>query len=176
MAIINTISLFVMPVMVGGILVFGLIKKVNLYDCFIDGAKNGLETSIRILAPLVALLVAVGMLRASGALDFILNMLSPVTNLLHIPKEVMPLALMRPISGSAALAIVTDNLSIYGPDSMVGRITSVMMGSTETTFYTLAVYFGCVSIKNSRHTVKAALFADLTGILCSVFFCSIFFQ
>ena len=171
----SAISSAIMPLIIFGVLIFGLIKKVNIYECFLEGAKNGIETSFKIIPPLVALMVSISMLKNSGALNFALGIISPVTNFLKIPKEVMPLALMRPISGSASLAIVAENLASYGPDSLIGRITSVMMGSTETTFYTIAVYFGSVGIKNIRHTAVAATVADVAGILCSVYICRLMF-
>lgn len=176
MRVINYISICAMPVMIIIIIAHGLYKKVNIYDSFVCGAKSGIETSFKIIPPLVALLAAIGVFRASGALSFVLNLISPLTEFLKIPKEVMPLALMRPISGSASLAIVSDNLKNFGPDSLIGRITSVMMGSTETTFYTLAVYFGSVGVKKGTYTLKAALCADITGILASVILCRLFFK
>lgn len=169
------VSVAVMPVLFLVIIGYGLIKKVNVFDAFLDGAADGLKTAVKILPALVGLIAAITMLRVSGAMDFITRLLSPVTNLLGVPAEVMPLALLRPVSGSGALAVVSDLLRAHGPDSLVGRITSVMMGSTETTFYTLAVYYGAVGIKDVRFTVKAALLADLTGMLASVWVCRLFF-
>ena len=169
------VSVAVMPVLFLVIIGYGLIKKVNVFDAFLDGAADGLKTAVKILPALVGLIAAITMLRVSGAMDFITRLLSPVTNLLGVPAEVMPLALLRPVSGSGALAVVSDLLRAHGPDSLVGRITSVMMGSTETTFYTLAVYYGSVVIKDVRFTVKSALLADLTGMLSSVCVCRLFF-
>lgn len=163
------ISIAVIPLMFFGVILYGLIKRVKVFDSFIYGAKDGLETSFRILPSLIALLTAITMFRASGALDIIISFLSPVLSLIRFPKEIAPLALMRPISGSGSLAIVKDLLSQYGPDSFVGKVASVMMGSTETTFYTLAVYFGSISIKDTRYTVKAALISDLAGMIASVY-------
>ena len=120
-----------------------------------------------IIAPLVGLMVAINMFRASGALELISSALSPVLSFIGLPTDVLPLALLRPVSGSASLALVTDIFQTVGPDSLSGRIASVMMGSTETTFYTVAVYFGSVGIKNTRHTLPSALTADLTAILLS---------
>jgi spore maturation protein B len=171
---IMAISNFAIPFMFFGILSYGLVKNINVYDCFIEGAKEGIGTVIRILAPLIGLMIAIGVFRESGALKLIIFTLKPITAFLKIPSEVMPLALMRPISGSASLAIVSDLIRTYGPDSLIGRITSTMMGSTETTFYTLALYFGSVGIKKARHTIICALLADLTGILVSVWICKFF--
>ena len=163
----NYISVFAIPVFITAFLVFGFAKRVNVYDCFVDGAKDGLQSTLGIIAPLIGLMVAINMFRESGALELISNLLSPVLSFVGIPAEVLPLALLRPVSGSASLALVTDIFKTYGPDSIPGNISSVMMGSTETTFYTIAVYFGAVGIKNTRHTLPAALSADLTGIILS---------
>lgn len=173
--LIKAISVGVMPFMILSIIGYGLHKKVSVYDCFTEGAKSGIETIVKIMPPLVALLIAIGMFRESGAFNIILSFISPITNFLKIPSEVMPLALMRPISGSGSLAIVSDIIGKYGPDSIIGRIASVMMGSTETTFYTIAVYFGAVSIKNVRHSVKASLISDVAGLIASVWVCNMFF-
>lgn len=161
------ISMFAMPLFIAIFVTAGLVKRVGVYDCFTEGAKEGAESMLGIIAPLVGLMVAINMFRESGALDLIARLLSPVLNLVGIPIDVLPLALLRPISGSASLAIVTDIFRESGPDSLAGKIASVMMGSTETTFYTIAVYFGAVGIKNTRHTLPSALSADLTGILLS---------
>ena len=171
----NWISTFAVPVMMGSFLVLGLIKKVNIYDCFVEGAKDGLQSLVGIVAPLVGLLVAIHMFRASGTLELLARLLAPLLTLLGLPQEVLPLALLRPISGSASTAIVTDIFQTAGPDSLAGRIASVMMGSTETTFYTIAVYFGAVGIKHTRHTVAAALTADLTAILLAILATHLFF-
>ncbi len=175
MAWIQLISNLAIPVMFVAIISYGIAVEVKVYDCFVEGAKEGLEVMIRILPPLVGLLVAIGVFRASGALELLTFALTPLTRIVRIPSEVMPLALMRPISGTASLALVTDLIKQYGPDSFIGRITSTMMGSTETTFYTLAVYFGAAGIKNVRHTILAALLADLTGIIVSVWICGFIF-
>ncbi len=161
------ISAFAMPLFIAIFITAGLVKRVGVYDCFTEGAKEGVQSMLGIIAPLVGLMVAINMLRESGALELIARLLSPVLNFVGIPSEVLPLALLRPISGSASLAIVTDLFRISGPDSLAGKIASVMMGSTETTFYTIAVYFGAVGIKNTRHTLPAALSADVTGIVLS---------
>ena len=175
MEIIKILSNLAIPIMIFGIISFGLSKEVKVYDCFIEGAKDGIDTVVRILPPLVGLLVAIGVFRASGALDLITYALKPATQLLKIPSEVLPLGLMRPISGSGALAIVSELLKTHGADSFIGKVASVMMGSTETTFYTLAVYFGSVGIKNVRHTVPAAIIADLSGLLAAVGVCRLVF-
>jgi len=120
-------------------------------------------------------MVAISMLRASGAIDLLANWLSPVLTLIGLPADVLPLTLLRPISGSASLGIVTDIIKTHGPDSYAGRLASIMMGSTETTFYTVAVYYGCIGIKDIRHTIKAALTADAAGMLASILVCRFYF-
>lgn len=162
------ISMLAVPLMIGGIVAFGLFKRINVYDSFVEGAKTGVENMLQIIAPLVGLMVGISMLRASGALDLLCDFLKPVCDKIGLPGQVLPLALLRPVSGSGSVAIVNDLLRSFGADSIIGKIASVMMGSTETTFYTVAVYFGAVGIKNVRHTVKAALCADLCGMLLAV--------
>lgn len=163
------ISVIAVPLMITGIVAYGMSKRINVYDCFTEGARDGLESMFGIIAPLVGLMVAISMFRASGALELISRLLKPLTDLLGMPSDVLPLALLRPVSGSGSIALVTDILKNHDPDSLEGKIASVMMGSTETTFYTVAVYFGAVGIKQLRHTVKSALLADFTGMLLAVY-------
>ncbi len=169
------VSLYALPVLFLLILGIGLSRKVKVYDAFVEGAAEGLKSTVRILPPLVGLLTAVGALRASGTLDFIIYLLSPLAALLGIPSEAMPLAILRPVSGSASLALVSDIVNLYGPDSYVGRVVSTMMGSTETIFYTLAVYYGAAGIKNIRYTLAAALFADGVSVVASAWICAFVF-
>lgn len=166
---------YVIPVLIAGILIFGLIKGVNVFDTFIQGAKEGLNTAVSILPALVALMVAVTMFKASGALDILSYSLAPITERIGLPKEVLPIALLRPISGSGGLAILENILAQYGPDSLIGRIASVLQGSTETTFYTIAVYYGAVGIKNTRYTVLAASAADFAGLVIGCLTVRLFF-
>ncbi len=172
---LNYLSVAIMPLIVFSIITYGLLKKVSIFDSFTKGAKDGIETTVRILPSLVALVTAVSMLRASGFIDFLCNLTAPVLNFVGFPKELVPLSLMRPISGSGALAVIDEILKTYGADSFIGRCASVMAGSTETTFYTLAVYLGSVGITNSRHTVKSALCADLTAMIISVIIVKLIF-
>jgi spore maturation protein B len=169
------ISLYVIPVLFILILVVGLINNVKVYDAFVEGAKDGVTTVLKILPPLVGLMTAVAVFRASGALDFIIFLVEPIANLLGIPVETMPLALLRPVSGSASLALVADIIKKYGADSYIGRVASTMMGSTETIFYTLTVYYGSVGIKNIRYTLAAALIADGASVLASAWICALVF-
>lgn len=158
---------FIIPAIIAFILIFGAVKGVNVFDEFIAGAKEGIKTSVSILPALIALMTCVGMFKASGGLDVITYALSPITELLHIPKEIVPLALLRPISGSGALCVYKDILSSYGADSTTGRIASVLMGSSETTFYTIAVYFGAARVHRTRHTAVCSLSADLIAFIAS---------
>lgn len=161
------IGTYAVPVIVCFILVYGYLHGVRVFDVFLEGAKEGIQVSMSILPALIALVTAVGMFKASGGLDVLSYALAPVANLLGIPREVIPLVLLRPISGSGAMVIFTDIIKTYGPDSFVGRVASVMQGSTETTFYTVALYYGAAKIKNTRHTIPAALCGDLTGFVMS---------
>ncbi len=174
MPFVSILSRFALPTVIGAFLLLGLCRHVRLYDCFVEGAKDGLQSLIGIVPPLIGLMVAISMFRASGALELVTRLLSPVLAAIRLPAEVLPMALLRPVSGSASTAIVTDIFRTLGPDSPAGTIASVMMGSTETTFYTVAVYFGAVGVKNTRHTLPAALAADLTGICLSILFARLF--
>ena len=169
------ISAFCVPAIILTVILSGLFNKVKVYDAFMDGAREGLVTVFKIFPALVGLIVSIGMLRASGTLEIITNFLKPVTNLISMPSEVVPLALMRPLSGSGAIAVITDIFKNHGADSYIGRCASVMMGSTETTFYTIAVYFGSVGINKVRHTIKSALIADFTGMVFAIIFTLILF-
>lgn len=148
-----------------GIVLFGLIKKVAVFDTFIEGAKEGLQTAFGIMPAITALTLCVSMIKASGCLDAIGQVISPIIGMVNIPVETVPLMLIRPVSGSGALTVVQNIFREVGPDSYAGKVASVMMGSTETTFYTVAVYFGSVGIKKTGYTIPAALTADLAGMI-----------
>ena len=167
-------SNYIIPFIIAIILIAGLYKGVNVFDTFLCGAKEGLETCVSILPPLIALITAVGMFKASGALDIIAFTLRGISEFLNLPQEVMPLALLRPISGSGALAMFQDILETSGPDSYVGLVASVMQGATETTFYTIAVYYGAVNIQKTRHTLASSLAGDITGFVMSAYFVRLF--
>jgi spore maturation protein B len=152
----------------------GLWKRENVYDAMVLGGAEGLKLLLTIAPSLVTLLCATEMLRASGALDQLTELLSPVCSLLGLPAETLPLMLVRPFSGSAALAVGAELMAHYGVDSQIGRTAAVMLGSTETTFYTITVYFGAAGVKRTRHTILAALAADLTGFLCAALFTRLF--
>jgi len=164
-----------LPCIVVFIVIFGLVKKIPVFDLFLDGAKDGAFSCIKILPAIIGLMVSISMLKASGALDVISYGLSPLTRILGIPKELVPLALLRPVSGSGALTLYENILSTHGADSFIGRAASVLQGSTETTFYTIAVYYGSVGVKKSRHTLGAALTADFASFVLSSLTVSLFF-
>ncbi|NLK88229.1 MAG: spore maturation protein [Clostridiaceae bacterium] len=168
-------SLYALPIIILTILGAGILRNVRVFDAFTEGAGEGIAAMIKILPSLVGILTAVGVFRASGALDIVVRLLKPAATLLGIPAEAMPLALLRPISGGASLALVSDIIRVYGPDSYVGRVVSTMMGSTETIFYTLAVYYGSTGIKNIRYTLLAALIADGVSVIASAWVCALVF-
>ncbi len=172
----ETLSKYIMPLIILFIIVFGVIRKNDVYQPFISGATDGLKTLAGIIPSIVGILVAVNMLKTSGAIEMIAFAISPLLKLIGMPQEIIPLALLRPFSGSGSVSVVNDILKTYGPDSYSGRIASVMMGSTETTFYTVALYYGVAKVKNIRHTLHAALLADLCGIIGSVIVCRLYFK
>jgi spore maturation protein B len=173
--IINFISIIAIPLMIAVFLCWGFVKKVRIYEVFVEGAKDGFNTAVRIIPYLVAMLFAIGIFRASGAMDVLISIISPITNLIGMPADTLPMALMRPLSGSGSLGIMTELMKTHGPDSFIGVLASTMYGSSETTFYVLAVYFGAVNIKNTRHAVPVGLFADIAGMIAAVFICRIIF-
>ena len=160
---------------IGRVALYGMGKRVDVYGALTHGAEEGLTVLLKVLPALVGLLTAVAMFRASGALEWLTGLCAPALEFLGIPPETTPLMLVRPVSGSGALAVGSDLIATYGPDSYIGRVAAVMLGSTETTFYTIAVYFGSAGIIRTRHTVPAALAADLTGFLASAFAVRLFF-
>ena len=162
---------FIIPLIILLILVYGHLKGVKVYDAFIEGAGEGLLITLKILPYIAAMLLAVGMLRSSGGLDFMLYALKPLTNAVGIPEEVVPLIIMKPLSGSGALGILADILKRSGADSFAGVLASIIMTSTETIFYTITVYFGSVGIKNIRHTLAAAVIADAAGVAAAILVC-----
>ena len=168
-------SSLVIPVLLSAAAVYGMGKNVDVYRALTKGAEDGLSVLLHIVPALVGLLTAVSMFRASGAAEWLSSLCSPLLDLLHIPSDLMPLMLIRPVSGSGALAVASDIISAHGPDSYPGRIAAVMLGSTETTFYTIAVYFGSAGIHRTRHAVPAALTADLVGFLASALGVRLFF-
>lgn len=157
-----------MPLFIAVVIVFGLINRVPLFDAFVVGAKDGIRTLLKIAPTLVGLIVAVDMLKASGATDLLCNLISPLAEWLGFPKEIVPMVLLRPISGGGSTALLTNIYKECGADSFAGKVASVLAGSTETTFYAIAVYFGSVKIKKIRHTLISALAADFTAAVMAV--------
>ena len=170
---ITYISTIAMPLIIFIIVFSGLSEKKRTFDIFLKGAKEGIEITIKILPTLVGLFFAIGMLRNSGTIDIIIKFLNPLLVKFNIPSEILPLAVLRPISGSGSIAIATEIMKKYGTDSLIGLITSVIMGATETTIYTIAVYTSSVKIKNTRFVLWAALIADFVGMLTAVIVCRI---
>lgn len=173
--IIDAISLYAIPFIVLAIPLYGMFKKVKVYEAFTEGAKEWFHTAVNIIPFLVGILVAIGAFRASGGMDILTNLLSPITEAFGMPGEVVPMALMKPLSGGGASGLMNDLFTTYGPDSLIGRMASIMAGSTETTFYVLAVYFGAIGIKKTRHAVPAGLIADVVGIVTAVFVTNVMF-
>lgn len=172
---INSISKYAIPFILLAIPSYGFFKKVKVYESFTEGAKEGFDTAVRIIPFLVAMLVSIGVFRASGALDLLVSILSPITELIGMPAEVLPMAFMRPLSGGGATGIMSELITSHGPDSLIGRMASIMMGSTETTFYVLAIYFGAVSIRKTRHALPAGLIADFVGLITAVLVTNLIF-
>lgn len=162
------ISKSVIPIIIFLILLYGKLKGVKVYECFVEGAKDGLTITLKIFPYLLAMILAVTIFRESSAMDFIVKLTGHVSKLIGLPPEVVPLVLVKPLSGSGALGIFTEILKNHGADSFIGRTASIIMGSTETIFYTITVYYGSVGIKKIRHTLWAAVAADLTAIIVAV--------
>jgi spore maturation protein SpmB len=173
----ETISPWVIPSLMAGLIGFGAARRVRVYEAFVEGARDGFQVALRIIPYLVAILVAVAMLRASGALDMLVGALAPITGPIGLPAEALPMALMRPLSGSGAFGILASTIQdpAIGPDSYTGYLVSTFQGSTETTFYVLAVYYGAVQVRRIRHTLAAALVADVAGVAGAVIACSYLF-
>jgi spore maturation protein B len=173
--IIGTLSIWAIPFFLLAIPVYGALKKVKVYESFVEGAKGGFQMAIRIIPYLVAILVAVGMLRGAGAIDLLSQWLGPVLRRVGFPVEILPLAIMRPLSGSGSMGIVTELVNVHGADSFIGRLAASAYGSTETTFYVLAVYFGAVGIKKARHAVISGLVADIASLIAAIIVCRMVF-
>ena len=161
-------SFWLLPLLVGSLVLFGWASGVRVYDALVEGAREGFQVALRIIPYLVAVLVAVGMLRAAGGIEILVRFVGPVTEWIRLPAEALPMALLRPLTGSGALAVMSEVMTQHGPDSRLGYLVSTMQGSTETTFYVLAVYFGAVRVRRTRHALPACLMADAAGILTAV--------
>ena len=172
MEVVNYISNLAIPMIILMIVGYGVLEKKRVFDDFLEGAKEGLGIVVNIFPTLVGLFVAIGALRSSGIIDMVVGLIGNWLQIWNIPSEIMPLALLRPISGSSSMAIATDIMKIYGVDSNIGKIASTIMGSTETTLYTIAIYTSCVKVKNTRFILIAALIADVVVILVSIYICN----
>lgn len=170
-SILNQLSLFFIPGIITLVIFFGIFKKAPVYDLFIEGTKDGLKTAMEILPFIIAIFIGIESLVSSGAMQFLENLLGPVFQLFGIPEELISMVLLRPISGSGSLVLVEKIISEYGPDSFIGRTASVMVGSCETVFYVLAVYFGATSVKNIRHAFSAGMIGYIVGIYASLLAC-----
>ena len=171
----NTLSKIVIPLFIVIIIISGVRKKIDVYNSFLSGAKEGLLTSFNIFPAIIGMVFAINIFLNSGVIEFVLGWLSPIFNSFNIPLSILPMALLRPISGTASLAIMNDIFATYGPDSYMGRIASVLQGCTDTTIYVLALYFGSVKISKIKHALGTGLFADLVGIIMAFILVSIFF-
>ncbi len=173
---ISIISIWMIPTVILIILGMGVIKKVPTYETFVEGGKEGIKITFSIIPYLIGMMVAISIFRASGAMDLLIGWIRPVLNFLGVPSEIVPLALIRPISGNASLGMVSDLIATYGPDSFIGKVASTVQGSTDTTLYVLTVYFGAVGIKKMGDALKVGLWADLIGIGAAILLAGIMFQ
>lgn len=172
---VTQVSIWIIPFLVGLILVSGTVKNVPTYETFVEGAKEGVQMAFSIVPYLVGMLVAITVFRASGAMEFFISLLRPLLEFVGIPPEIVPLALIRPLSGTGSLGMLSDLIATYGPDSFIGRLASTIQGSTDTTFYVITVYFGAVGIKKMSDTLKVGLLSDLIGIIASIVIVSFVF-
>jgi len=171
----NLISKLIIPIFVVGVILYGFVKRVDLYESFLAGAKEGLIMTFHIAPAMIAMIFATNLFLNSHFIDVVFRFLHPFFQMIHIPVEILPMALVRPISGTASLAILNNILVMYGPDSFVGRLASTLQGCTDTTIYVLALYFGSIKVSKTGHALSAGLFADFVGILASFIIVSCFF-
>jgi spore maturation protein B len=175
-SIVTTISMWAIPLVIVFIPLYAAFKKVPVYESFTEGAKEGFDTAVKIIPHLVGMMVAISVFRASGAMDAMLGLVRPFFQYIGIPSEVLPLAILRPITGAGSLAFTTDLMSQFGPDSMIGRIASTVQGSTDTTLYVLTVYFGAIGIRKSRYALKVGLLSDMAGFVAAIVICYLVFS
>jgi spore maturation protein B len=174
--LLQTLSIWAIPAMLALIPLWGTLRGVKVYETFIEGADEGLQLAIKILPYLIGMMVALAVFRESGAMQVAAKLLSPITKPLGFPPEILPLIIVRPLSGAGAMAVVTDLLKQHGPDSFVGQLASVLMGSTDTTFYVLTVYFGAVGVRRTRYAASVGLIADAAGFIVGLLACNWFFR
>lgn len=174
--LLSKISAYMIPAIIVFIPLYAMVrKKQPVYEVFVDGAKDGFDTAIGIIPHLVGMMVAISMFRASGAMDAMLMAVKPIFDWFGIPSEILPLGILRPITGAGSLAFTADLIATHGPDSLIGRIASTIQGSTDTTLYVLTVYFGAVAIRNSKYALKVGLFSDLVGFIAAIVICMLVF-
>ncbi|MDO4541089.1 MAG: spore maturation protein [Syntrophomonadaceae bacterium] len=173
--ILNTVSRWAIPFLLFTIPLYGFFRRVPVYEAFVEGAEEGFRTAVKIIPFLVGMLVAISVFRASGAMDVLMAALGPWLSRIGVPPDILPLAIMRPLSGSACLGLATELMQIYGPDSFIGRVASVMQGTTDTTFFVLTVYFGSVGVMRYRYALMTGLTADITGLVASLYICNVLF-
>ncbi|AOR22284.1 nucleoside recognition domain-containing protein [Clostridium taeniosporum] len=171
---LNYLSKSIIPIIFLLIITYGMIEGRKVYEWFIEGAKEGLNVCLRIFPALLAMIIAVQIFKESNLLEVLNNLIAPIGNLIGLPKEIIPLIIIKPLSGSGAIGVFTDIIKSFGPDTKIGLISSVIMGTTETIFYTITVYFGAVKVKKIRHTLWSAIFADLVAIIMAVFMVNLF--
>ena len=175
-AVMNVLSRWAIPIIILFIFCYATYKKVDIYAAFIEGASEGFKIAIQLIPYLIAMMVAIGLFRSSGAMDIFSKIISPITSLVGIPSEIIPLAILRPLSGGGALGVSAELIHNFGPDSFIGRLASTMQGSSDTTFFVLTLYFGSVGIKKYRHALPMGLLADFTTFIASVCLVRLFFQ
>jgi len=175
-SLLNIISSWIVPALILMALLYGYLRGVNVFEVFVEGAKEGFGMSVRLIPFLVGMLVAIGLFRGSGAMELFVKFLSPIIGLVGIPPEVLPLVFMRPVSGSSALAITAEIMHTFGPDSLLGRMAATMQGSTDTTLFVITIYFGAVGIKKIRHALVVGLMADMAGLMAAVLICNLVFK
>jgi len=173
---LTQVSKWAIPLILICIPLYGSLKKVPVYEAFVEGAEEGFVTAVKIIPFLVGMMVAISVFRASGAMDHLVKALSPLLTAIGTPAEVLPLAIMRPLSGSGVLGLATELMRVYGPDSFIGRLASTMQGSTDTTFFVLTIYFGSVGVKRYRYSIVTGLTADISGLLASIYICNVLFR
>jgi len=176
LSILTVVSQWAIPFLLLVVPIYGYIKKVPVYEAFVEGAEEGFTTAVKIIPFLVGMMVAISVFRASGAMEYLTKIVEPLTSRIGAPSEVLPLAIMRPLSGSGVLGLSTELMRIYGPDSFIGRLASVMQGTTDTTFFVLTVYFGSVGIKKYRYSIVTGLTADITGFIAALYICNLVFR
>jgi spore maturation protein B len=175
-AIVSAISAWAIPVIIVFIPLYAAYRKVPVYESFVEGAKDGFDTAIKIIPHLVGMMVAISVFRASGAMELMIGWMRPLLERIGVPSEILPLAILRPITGAGSLAFTTDLIKQFGPDSMIGRIASTVQGSTDTTLYVITVYFGAIGIRKASYALKVGLISDLIGFIASIVVCYLVFS